>query len=126
MLFDELIVLGNTAFAETGRPTGVYWDANADRLAVASSFNDLQWHGRDLRAGRAFSYRVSVYDVQTVHRLAVFDRAYFSINDVAFHPHEPLIAVASGSYDGGFFYEGALHIWNLGEWGGGVCPGREP
>jgi len=113
MRIDDQIVLGNGAFAEIGRPTGVYWDKRASRIAIASSFNFLQWHGRDIQERRALSYRVSVYDVYPLRRVAVLDLARFPINDIAFHPHKPLLAVATGSYDGGYYYEGALLLWDL-------------
>src|SRR5205085_2623927 len=60
----------------------------------------------------ALSYRVAVYDAHPLHRVAVFDLARFPINDVAFHPHRPLLAIATGSYDGGYYYEGALLLWD--------------
>ena len=113
MRIDDQIILGNGAFAECGRPTGVYWDQHTIRLAIASTFNFLQWHGRDIQVRRALSYRVSVYDAYPLCRVAVLDLARFPINDVAFHPHKPLVAVATGSYDGGYYYEGALLLWDL-------------
>ncbi len=113
MRFERQALLGDGAFGEAGRPTGMYWDRHAQRLAVAGSFNTLQWHARDVQARRAFTYRVGVYDARAARRIATFDQARFPINDVAFHPHRPLLAVASGSYDGGYFYEGDLFIWDL-------------
>jgi hypothetical protein len=107
------LVLGDGPFAECGRPTGVYWSRQGEHLAVASRFGLLQWHARDLQAGCVFSFRVSVYEASALRRLAVLDRARFSINDVAFHPSKPLLAIATGSYDGGYFYEGELLLWDL-------------
>lgn len=113
MRFERQAVLGDGPFAEAGRPTGVYWDQQGRRLAVAGSFTALQWHARDIQARRAFEYRVSVYEARAARRLATFDHARFPINDVAFHPYQPVLAIASGSYDGGYLYEGDLFIWDL-------------
>ncbi|HSW32342.1 MAG TPA: hypothetical protein VLH36_01880 [Steroidobacteraceae bacterium] len=52
-------------------------------------------------------------DGETKRRIAVCDAAGpFPINDVAFHPVQPIVAVAAGSYDGGYSFEGDLLLWN--------------
>ncbi|MCP6756782.1 hypothetical protein NL533_34670, partial [Klebsiella pneumoniae] len=44
--------------------------------------------------------------------MALLDGLRWPINDLAFHPREPLLAVATGSYDGGWAFEGELVVWN--------------
>lgn len=80
--------------------------------ALASEIDLLYWPGRAVYEGRRIRYRLSLYDGDLESRLGVFDRARFPINDVAFHPTRPLVAVGTGSYDGGYMFEGDLWLWN--------------
>ncbi len=100
---------------EVGRPRGVW--RKKQLVAVASELPLLYWAGRALYDGHRVRYRLSLYDEgvsagNEKTRLALFDDARFPINDVAFHPAEPLLAVATGSYDGGYCFEGELFVWN--------------
>jgi len=113
MRLEQQAILGHSAFAETGQPSGIYWDRQATRLAIASRFDALHWHGRNLQTNQALMYRVTIYNTQTVQLLATLDGVAYPINDVAFHPYRSLLAVATGAYDGGFFYQGALLLWDL-------------
>jgi WD40 repeat protein len=45
-------------------------------------------------------------------RRAVLDEIEYPINDVSFHPTLPLLAVATGAYDGGFYHKGQLLLWD--------------
>jgi len=113
MRFEQQAILGHSAFAETGQPSGIYWDRQATRLAIASRFDALHWHGRNQQTSQALMYRVTIYNAQTVQLLATLDGLAYPVNDVAFHPHQSLLAVATGAYDGGHFYQGALLLWDL-------------
>ncbi|HVK74445.1 MAG TPA: PQQ-binding-like beta-propeller repeat protein [Kofleriaceae bacterium] len=56
--------------------------------------------------------RISLYTGDLERRLATFDHARFPINDVAFHPTASWLAIGTGSYDGGYQFEGELFLWN--------------
>ena len=43
---------------------------------------------------------------------AACDAPRLPVNDVAFHPGQPVIAIGAGSYDGGYLFEGELIAWN--------------
>ncbi|MCA9610431.1 MAG: hypothetical protein KC619_32770 [Myxococcales bacterium] len=62
--------------------------------------------------GHRIQHRLSLYDGALERRLGVFDGARFPINDVALHPTRPLVAVGTGSYDGGHSFEGDLWLWS--------------
>lgn len=105
--------LSPTPYAEVGRPTGVHRAPGL--LAITSEFDSLDWPGRACYPGHQLRHRVSVYRAETAVRIAVFDGARHLINDLAFHPTRPWIAVATGSYDGGYSFEGELLIWDFEE-----------
>jgi len=104
--------LSPARFAEVGKPAGGWKRADAKVVALASEIDLLYWPGRAVYEGRCIRYRLSLYDGALERRLGVFDRARFPINDVAFHPTRPLVAIGTGSYDGGYIFEGDLWLWN--------------
>lgn len=81
-------------------------------MAVCSDFNLLFWPARATYQGHHLRHRVSLYSGSLDQRIAVFDRARFPINDVAFHPVKSLALIATGAYDGGYCFEGDLWLWN--------------
>lgn len=98
---------------------------DGERVAIAGTYDLLYWCGRAIYDGHEPRQRVALYareprgeqvpsgyDQPSMNRLAVFDDAWFPINDLAFHPREPVIALATGSYDGGYAFEGAVLLWN--------------
>jgi hypothetical protein len=99
-------------FAELGRPAGAYRRNDGSVVALISDFDLLYWPARALYEGHRIRHRVSLYSEGFRARIGVFDGARFPINDLAFHPSRPLIAIATGVYDGGFFFEGELLLWN--------------
>lgn len=99
-------------FAEVGRPYLICRGGVADAVALCSAFDPLYWPARSTYAGHTLRHRLSLYTGDLARRLAIFDGAWFPINDVAFHPSEPRALVATGSYDGGYCYRGALFDWN--------------
>ncbi|MFT3695617.1 MAG: hypothetical protein QM831_20945 [Kofleriaceae bacterium] len=54
---------------------------------------------------------VAIYDARTHARIAIHRPAH-QINDVAIHPTRDELLIATGAYDGGFMFDGALLIWN--------------
>src|SRR5450432_2280982 len=99
-------------FAEVGRLAGAYRSDHGSVVALASDFELLYWPARAIYQGHRLRHRVSLYSSDLAVRLGVFDGARFPINDLAFHPNLPLVAIATGSYDGGWFFEGELLLWN--------------
>lgn len=97
-------------FAEVGRPAGAY--GRDDVVALVSDFDQLFWPARALYEGHQLRHRISLYTRDLSTRLGVFDGARYPINDLAFHPSKPVIAIATGKYDGGWFFEGELLLWN--------------
>jgi hypothetical protein len=99
--------------------SGAFRDRAQRMLAVASSFRLLtEPRARASYGGHRLRHRLAVYRPPATSPLAVFDAAAFPINDVAFHPSEPIVAIGAGSYDGGFFFEGQLVLW---DWESGKC-----
>lgn len=99
-------------FAEIGRPTGAYWRRDGGVVALASAFDRLYWPARAIYDGHRLRHRISLYLEGLRNRLGVVDGARYPINDVAFHPSQPVLAIATGSYDGGWCFEGELLLWN--------------
>lgn len=84
---------------------------DAGRTAIACALPHLSWPGRAVYDGRRIRHRVALYDHADL-LIAVFDEAAFRVNDLSFHPTDPVLAIATGSYDGGYSFEGALLLWN--------------
>ena len=97
-------------YSETGKVAFVRSDARY--LAIVSNFPLSYWRGRAAYNGHFPHHRVALYDARAETRLGVFDGAHYRVNDVAFHPAEPIVAIATGEYDGGWAYNGDLFVWN--------------
>jgi hypothetical protein len=92
-------IWGDRPFAEGGEPAlAVVSDG---RLAVAGEFVH--------ESRRA---PVAVFDIGDLTCRAVL-RSRFPVHALAFHPTLPLLAVGTGSYDGGYFFEGELLLLDL-------------
>lgn len=104
--------LTSPRFAEIGRPAGGFRREDGQVVAFCSNSKLLYWPGRAIYEGHRLRYRLSLYNGSLDRRISVFDAARYPINDVTFHPFEPLIAVGTGSYDGGYMFEGDLWLWN--------------
>lgn len=103
--------LSPSRFAELGRP-GAVFRRHDGVCAVTSSFDQLFWPGRALYPGQRLRERVCIYAPGLAERWAICDAASFPINDLALHPREPWVAIATGSYDGGYLFQGELWLWN--------------
>lgn len=100
-------------FAEIGQPYHLFEDHDGQRVAICSSFGYLQWPGRSCYEGQAVYHRISLYDDSLQHRIAVLSlSARWTINDIAFHPSETKLLIGTGDYDGGYFFEGQLLLWD--------------
>ncbi|GAA2814026.1 hypothetical protein GCM10010441_43450 [Kitasatospora paracochleata] len=98
-----LRVLGERPFAEAGEPVLAVSDEGRGLLAVAGE------------PGFAQMATVAVYGVGDLGCRTVL-RTRFPVHALAFHPTEPLLAVGTGEYDGGYFFEGELLLldWETG------------
>ncbi len=97
----------------SGEITGAYQSADGDILAVASRFPRLvNPPGRATYSGQRLRYRLALHRRGELQPFAVLDELHLPINDVSFHPTESVLAVAAGSYDGGFAFAGELLFWN--------------
>lgn len=112
MQFVQQTILGSGPFDDIGRPHGIYWNEGRTLVAVAGAFSGKQWHGRFL-GGSAGRWRVSLYETATLRCIARLDGIKMPINDLAFHPRLPLLAIGGGCYDGGYSYGGNLILWDL-------------
>ncbi|ADG76484.1 hypothetical protein Cfla_3613 [Cellulomonas flavigena DSM 20109] len=104
-----LDVLADQPFAEIGRPVRVLDDPARDVLVVAGDLGHTQWLGN----GDGVShYRVAVYDRSDLTCRQVAATGWRA-NDLAIHPSGRWVAVATGSYDGGYHFEGELIMIDL-------------
>ncbi|MBD0694649.1 PQQ-binding-like beta-propeller repeat protein [Streptomyces sp. CBMA123] len=90
-----LRVLGDRPFAEVGLPVLAVDDEERGLLAVAGG------------PGEGGMSTVGVYGTGDLGCRAVL-RTRFRVHALAFHPTAPLLAVGTGDYDGGYFFEGEL------------------
>ncbi|HAH46868.1 MAG TPA: hypothetical protein DCM07_18860 [Planctomycetaceae bacterium] len=98
--------------AETGRPAGGFRRQDGEIVALCTEFGLLYWPARAIYDGHHLQYRVSLYSKDLKTRIGVFDNARYPINDIAFHPSQPMMAIGTGAYDGGYMFEGDLWLWN--------------
>ena len=100
--------LSNSCFAETTAPYYSWVDERKNWIAVAHSYY-AQWSGRNIPM-RANS--LLFYDISSLELIGCIDRLEYYVNDVCAHPDSSVIAVATGQYDGGAFFEGKLLLWD--------------
>ncbi|MFE5595621.1 hypothetical protein [Streptomyces sp. NPDC056549] len=100
-------LFGDRPFAEVGDPALAVDDKCRGLLAVAGTHVAVA--GVPDFGGIA---PVGVYDTDTLACLALL-RARYPVHAMAFHPRLPLLAVGTGDYDGGYFFEGELLLLDL-------------
>ncbi|MGA5445471.1 hypothetical protein ACPCVO_02340 [Streptomyces umbrinus] len=88
------------AFLRIGDPLLAVHDERRGLLAVAGTDAD----------GRTTP--VAVYQSRSFARGALI-RSRFPVHAMAFHPRRALLAVGTGRYDGGYFFEGELLLLHL-------------
>jgi hypothetical protein len=99
-------------FGGLGRPSGAYSRGRVEVVALVSTFDPFYWPGRTCYEGHKLRHRVSLYSSGFGRRLGVWDQAQHRINDLVFHPTQPVLVVATGQYDGGYCFYGELLSWN--------------
>jgi hypothetical protein len=102
-------VFGGDAFPEVGEPTGIYPSPDGRYIAIAGTVADYAWHATSLLN------RVFVYDAASLDPIADIDTGEYPINDVAWHSVETILAIGTGHYDGGFYFQGDLTLYDLRE-----------
>ncbi|MEM8794569.1 MAG: WD40 repeat domain-containing protein [Pseudomonadota bacterium] len=108
-----MIFLDDVSLPGTGDITGVFHNKSGDLVAVSSEFRRLtEPPARRANAGRKPARRLGLYRKGHRHPFAAFERHAFPVNDVAFHPDLPVLAIGAGSYDGGWSFDGELLLWN--------------
>ncbi|MFF2365274.1 PQQ-binding-like beta-propeller repeat protein [Streptomyces sp. NPDC058122] len=105
-------VLGDVPFAEMGLPNLGVVDEGSRRIAVTGDVGRLQWSGAGTADSRWAGDRIGVYDRDTL-RCEHLVRSRYPGHAAAFHPTLPLLAVGTGSYDGGYSFEGELLLVHL-------------
>ncbi|GAA4908035.1 hypothetical protein ACFPM3_12855 [Streptomyces coeruleoprunus] len=103
-------ILGDRPFAEVGDPVLAVDDEGRGLLAVAGTYGPVA--GVDEFGSTA---PVGVYGTGDLACRALL-RARRPVHAMAFHPGLPLLAVGTGDYDGGYFFEGELLLldWETG------------
>ena len=108
-----MVIVATPTISGSGTVTGVFTNPAGDILAIASTFPLLvNPPGRAAYAGQRLRQRLALHRRGEAAPFAVFDAARLPINDVSFHPRDPVIAVGAGSYDGGYLFEGELWLWD--------------
>ncbi|MCF4122056.1 hypothetical protein L1785_13820 [Antribacter sp. KLBMP9083] len=106
-------VFGDGMFVEVGEPSAV---ATSDDVVVIGGSHG--WAQNNVRtalkrsAGTVGWYPIGVYDAGTLTCRRVFTSRW-TVNSIAIHPSGDLVAIGTGSYDGGYSFEGELLVHNL-------------
>jgi len=112
MLADTVRVFGQAPFVEVGDPTAVA--ASDDLIVVAGDLGPAYWNGRAVwdRSDRSIGwYPVGLYsgDLRCLRVLT----SRWAVNCIALHPSGRLVAIGTGSYDGGYTFEGELLLHDV-------------
>jgi hypothetical protein len=105
-------VFGQAPFAEIGDPTAVA--SSADLIVVGGDLGGAQWNGRSVydRSDRSTGwFPVGFYSPQLICVRVLTSR--WEVNSVAVDPSGHLVAIGTGSYDGGSAFEGELLIHDV-------------
>jgi hypothetical protein len=103
-------ILGAGPFREIGKPLIAELSPDGALLVVGGDLGGLQWHGRDVSRGARRPYRLAVYDGLVCLHLVP---TRWPTTAAAFHPTLPVVTIGTGSYDGGYLYEGELLFLDL-------------
>jgi hypothetical protein len=107
------LIIASPTLQGSGHITGAFENGDKSILAVASTFPLLtNPPARAAYAGHKLRHRLSLHRPGEQAPFAWFDDVRLPINWVSFHPQEPVIAIAAGTYDGGWMFEGELLLWN--------------
>ncbi|MEV0645270.1 hypothetical protein AB0I28_08390 [Phytomonospora sp. NPDC050363] len=103
-------VLGDGPFAEIGAPTAVA--AHDGLVAVGGDLGSLYWDGDGTARVGWRAHRLGVYE-SGGERCRVLIETRWPVNALDFHPSLPLLAVGTGSYDGGDYFDGELILLDV-------------
>ena len=103
-------VLGDGPFREIGVPAVVA--EHEDLIAVGGSVSSLYWPGDATARDHWSPDRIGVYEAGG-RRCRLLLTVRWPVWSLAFHPVLPLLAAGTGSYDGGYLYEGELLLVDL-------------
>lgn len=107
------MIISAPSVAGSGAISAVFASPAGDMLAIASTFPLLtNPPGRAAYMGQHLRQRLALHRRGEAAPFAVFDSLRLPINHVCFHPSDPVIAIAAGSYDGGYLFEGDLWFWD--------------
>ena len=105
--------LADPSLPGLGQLTGAFSHTGGDVLAVCSAYRMLtEPPARAAYGGQRLRHRVALYRRGERPPFAAFDQLRYGVNDIAFHPSLPVLAIATGSCDGGWAFEGELSLWN--------------
>lgn len=99
-------------FSEVGSPYGGKVAPDGQLIAIFASARHGSWAGRVRPRARIGSDRLTLFNAALSTSLGTCDGVRYTIQDAAFHPTLPWMAVATGNFDGGYFYEGETLLWN--------------
>ncbi len=102
-------ILGRNCFDEITNPKQLFEFNKLGIIGVSHSYY-AQWSGRHLNLKKE---NLSLYNSETLKLIAHIDGLRFPINDVDFNKERQLVLIATGSYDGGFCYEGELFCYDI-------------
>ncbi|KXI27253.1 hypothetical protein AX660_21210 [Paraglaciecola hydrolytica] len=102
-------ILGRNCFDEITNPKQLFEFESAGILCVSHSYN-AQWSGRHLGLCKE---NLSIYNSSSLELIAHIDFLRFPINDVDYDEKKQLLLIATGSYDGGWSYEGELYAYDF-------------
>lgn len=105
-------VLGGGPFAEIGDPSVAVADDRSGLVAVGGDVGAVQWSGNGTADDGWSGHRIGVYEPDGL-RCRHLLRSWKPVRSLAFHPVLPLLAVGTGSYDGGYCFEGELLLVHL-------------
>ena len=105
-------VLGDRPFAEIGEPRAVAVDEDRGLIAIGGRLGWLHWAGACTAATGWQPHVLGIYDRSGL-RCRTLLRTRWPIWSLDFHPRQPLLAIGTGSYDGGWSFHGELLLLNL-------------
>ncbi|GAA3439032.1 PQQ-binding-like beta-propeller repeat protein [Kutzneria kofuensis] len=105
-------VLGDRPFAEVGEPRAVAVDEERGLIAIGGHVGWLHWAGAATATDGWMPHVLGIYDRSDL-RCRTLLRTRWPIRSVDFHPRQPLLAIGTGSYDGGWIFHGELLLLHL-------------
>ncbi|MET8981072.1 hypothetical protein ABZX85_36270 [Streptomyces sp. NPDC004539] len=107
-----LRALGNHSFAEIGVPSAVAVSEEQGLVGVGGNLGYPQWSGCGIDVNRWWPYPVGIYGTDDL-RCRWLVESSWPVHCLAFHPTLPVVAIGTGSYDGGCLFEGELLLLDL-------------